>query len=455
MNPRSSRHRPVSPDLSPGCCKKRSGYGGGTVLLLPLLILLGGCGDDPSSPPSAEPPFELSDFEAPQTCAECHPNHYAEWAGSMHAYSFEDPLFFTFNFAEQESTSGALGQWCNSCHSPVGPLTGTTSDFFDPGSLPDVVKAGIHCDVCHTIESPTLEATEERVELAISPGDTKYGQLPGYDLGPDVHKVEQRLFYENSSYCRPCHNVIINGLDVEVTYDEWENSIYAPRGDSQCQNCHMPTYAGQAAVDGPQRERVHRHWFTGVDVALTDFPDHEANLQRVDALLKNAVTFSINTPASVVAGDTAVIAVTVYNDKTGHAIPSGTSFARQMWVELSVADAGGDTLYQSGHLDANGDLRDASSDPDLVLFNSEVEVSGATVFTITQLTNRMLYPFDRRDVAYRVAVPAGVPGPLAVSARLRFRPFAPSTVRGAGHADLVPRIPIFDMAVEEAAVSVR
>jgi hypothetical protein len=255
--------------------------------------------------------------------------------------------------------------------------------------------------------------------------------------------------------------VVINGIDVEVTNDEWENSIYASRGDSHCQRCHMPEYSGQAAVGGPLRERLHRHWFTGVDVALTDFPDHEGNLRRVDELLKNAVTFSMDAPATVAAGDTALITASVYNDKTGHAVPTGTSFARQMWIEISVADAAGDTLYRTGHLDANGDLRDANSelapnsDPDLVLFNSVVEVSGATVFTVTRMTNRMLYPFERRDVTYRVAVPPGAQGPLAVSARLRFRPFAPFTVRGAGHADLVPRIPIFDMATEEATVGVR
>jgi hypothetical protein len=321
--------------------------------------------------------------------------------------------------------------------------------------MPDVVRAGIHCDVCHTITDSSPEATESSVQLAISPGDTKYGQLPAYDLGPGVHKSEQRLVYENSTYCRSCHNVVINGLDVEVTYDEWERSIYASRGDSHCQDCHMPTYSGQAAVDGPQRERLHRHWFTGVDVAMTDFPDHEGNVQRVDELLKNAVTFSIDAPEAVAAGDTALIGASVYNDKTGHAIPTGTSFARQMWIEISVADAAGDTLYQTGHLDANGDLRDASTDPDLVLFNSVVEVTGATVFTVTRITNHMLDPFERRDVTYRVAVPPEASGPLAVSARLRFRPFAPSTVRGAGHADLVPRIPIFDMAAEEAAVAVR
>jgi hypothetical protein len=420
-----------------------------------LLALPGGCGDDSSAPEPEGPPFTLADFAAPQTCATCHPNYYAEWAGSMHAYSFTDPLFFTFNFAEQKATSGQLGQWCNSCHSPVGPLTGTTSDVFDPDAMPDVVKAGIHCDVCHTITDATPEATEERVQLAISPGDTKYGQLPAADLGPDVHKVEQRLVYENSTYCRACHNVVINGLDVEVTFDEWAQSLYASRGDAHCQSCHMPEYSGQAAVGGPQRARLHRHWFTGVDVALTDFPDHAGTLQRVDDLLKDAVTFSIAAPAAISAGDTALILASVNNNKTGHAIPSGTSFSRQMWIEISVADAAGDTLYQTGHLDANGDLRDATTDPDLVLFNSVVEVTGATVFTVTKITNHMLNPFERRDVTYHVAVPPGTSGPLAVSARLRFRPFAPSTVRGAGHGDLVPRIPIFDMAIEEATVAVR
>jgi len=67
----------------------------------------------------------------------------------------------------------------------------------------------------------------------------------------------------------------------------------------------------------------------------------------------------------------------------------------------------------------------------------------------------MLDPFERRDMTYRVGVPAGTPGPLAVAARLRFRPFAPATVRSASHPEHVPWIPIFDMATASAAVTMR
>ena len=33
----------------------------------------------------------------PKTCAGCHPQHYREWASSMHAYASDDPVFIAMN----------------------------------------------------------------------------------------------------------------------------------------------------------------------------------------------------------------------------------------------------------------------------------------------------------------------------------------------------------------------
>ena len=54
--------------------------------LLPLFMLLTACQGRQNDRLSRE---ELLD---PETCAECHPNHYEQWKGSMHAYAAEDPV---------------------------------------------------------------------------------------------------------------------------------------------------------------------------------------------------------------------------------------------------------------------------------------------------------------------------------------------------------------------------
>lgn len=426
-----------------------------------FLVLAGGCGGGSTSPPPGGPPFKLSDFSAPETCQPCHPTHYAEWSSSMHAYSFKDPLFFAMNFAEHERTNGALAQFCIGCHSPIGTLTGTTPDgLFDPESMPDQVRAGISCDLCHTIVAATPGATEAGTPLALRPGNTKFGPLPALQ-GDNFHRTEQKVeLYENSTMCRACHNLTVRGIEVEETFDEWENSIYASRPD-HCQECHMPVYRGPAALDGEERD-VHHHWFTGVDVTLTDgFPDG-GNRARVVDQLQNSAALAVAAADTVTPGDTLQVTVTVTNDRTGHSLPSGTSFSRQMWIEIIATTADNDTIYVSGDLDANQDLRDADSeldpngDPDLTNFTTVLEGGDdVTVFTATGIQDRLVPAGASRSATYRVGVPVGAPGPVHVAVRLRFRPFPPFKARRLGHEDLVERIPIFEMAAAARDVVLR
>ena len=46
----------------------------------------------------------------PQTCQGCHPDQFAEWAGSMHAYASDDPVFLAMNKRGQRETGGRAGQ---------------------------------------------------------------------------------------------------------------------------------------------------------------------------------------------------------------------------------------------------------------------------------------------------------------------------------------------------------
>jgi len=69
-------------------CSRRIAVLASAVL---LLLLAAGCGSDSSSPPPPDgPPFQLSDFSAPETCAAAIPTTTPEWSSSMHAYAFKD-----------------------------------------------------------------------------------------------------------------------------------------------------------------------------------------------------------------------------------------------------------------------------------------------------------------------------------------------------------------------------
>ncbi|HEX2878248.1 MAG TPA: multiheme c-type cytochrome, partial [Polyangiaceae bacterium] len=95
-----------------------------TVLITGLAaVALSGC--DGTTPPLSDadaggPVTALTQEQLmdPRTCQGCHPMHYEEWRGSMHAYASMDPVFHAMNQKGQQETAGALGDFCVSCHAP-------------------------------------------------------------------------------------------------------------------------------------------------------------------------------------------------------------------------------------------------------------------------------------------------------------------------------------------------
>ncbi len=53
--------------------------------------------------------------------------------------------------------------------------------------------------------------------------------------------------------------------------------------------------------------------------------------------------------------------IEVRNGTDGHNVPTGFDAERLVWLEVNLTSRDGDMLFQSGHLDPNGDLRDSHS----------------------------------------------------------------------------------------------
>jgi hypothetical protein len=143
-------------------------------------------------------------------------------------------------------------------------------------------------------------------------------------------------------------------------------------------------------------------------------------LEEVEYLLQNAVRMSVTAPARLRRDSVLTVQVTIANNITGHDIPTGSIFMRQMWVELIVRKNGRPASFWEAH---------------------------AVEF-------RTIPAFDSRTARYRIPPPAGGwREELELSVRLRFRAFPPYMLRALGLGHLVERLPIFDMEWEQRSIA--
>ena len=317
-------------------------------------------------------------FSHPRTdCADCHAQHVQEWEMSNHAYAAKDPVFHAMLKLGQAATEGKIGQFCIQCHAPVGMAKGQTPVVFNEDAgifeqpldqLDEVSSQGVSCDVCHSI---TEVMEPENAKMVLTPDGTKRGTMP-MPMPTDAHASQYSELHGKSELCGSCHAVTTpRGALAEETFGEWAMSSAAQQG-KQCQTCHMPTYTGQAAPDAPIRE-LHRHTFVGVDVSLLppdEFPGYDEMRALTEQMLKQSA--SVATRYDEKEG---TLKVSVTN-LSGHALPTGATAERQLWIELLVKNSVGEVVFESGTPDENDDLRDAiashstrpGSDPQLLYF---------------------------------------------------------------------------------------
>lgn len=416
---------------------------------------------DPLSMP-AEPLWDPAVFPPAADCASCHADHYAEWRTSMHAYAMVDPVFQALSRVRQDDLAATEDMFCQQCHSAIGTRGGEIVPFFSYDDLSPIVLEGITCTSCHKVVEVARDHNSGHV---IDPAAPMQGPIADPIESP-AHASAYNPTFEGSLFCGGCHDVIENsGLDLERPYREWTESPAAREG-VECQSCHMPEIVRPAVRGGPERT-THEHRWVGVDVPLLDgwmTPDEEADLRgRISALLATAATVHLAGPPEVRVGETFDVTVTVRNEIPAHNLPTGSTFLRQMWLELVAVDGDGRELYSTGLLDANGDLKDHWSalepyaDADLVSFSSGfVDGDGArTLFPwrAAEHTANAITPEHDRTVTLFVPTASATAGPVSIRARVRFRALPPYLLRTLGMTEAqVAKLDIHDLA--EATLSV-
>jgi hypothetical protein len=442
--------------------RQKKAIGLAFIYICSLMFVQSGCNRnnptsaDTSNTDSSSSDLSVSDFSSANSCQTCHPNHYNEWSGSMHAYALKDPVFSAVRDLGQSAYALALDGACTKCHSPLGQRSGEIEwGPFDINTLPAVVQEGVGCDLCHTI---TALDNISNAGIVLTPGNVKYGSITD-PVSNNFHESEFRPLYQQSEYCGACHDLITgNGLELEAVFREWQKGGFAVTG-KDCFDCHMETYQGPAALGGPTRT-VHRHNMVGADVALIDFPFKPEQMQLVTQMLRSAITLQVIAPPSYTPNQQYDFQVNLLNENTGHNVPTGVPFNRQMWLSIEIRDQFGDPLYLSGDLDANGDLKNdysAFPDRDFDLFNAQATMlradstpTGAT-WEAAYLTNPSIRAGELRTIDYGFQVPSRTSGDLTLIVKLRFRSFPPYVFRGLGLDSLLP-IPIIDMAEDTITI---
>ncbi len=421
---------------------------------------------DPLSMPE-EPTLSTNNFIESEACGSCHEQHYAEWRTSMHAYAITDPVFRGLVAARQADLAGTEDQFCMQCHTPLGVRSGQVPDNFTFEALDAVAKDGISCETCHkTTEVVRPYNNGHKID--------EFGAMMGPIEDPRASNFHASQFTEHmgkSNFCGACHDVIeTSGLNLERPYAEW---LESPANDDgrTCQSCHMPTYEGQAATSppgAPTRE-LHRHTWTGVDIPLVDGVLNEEEIEeqkgRIRELLTDIAHLTLSVEENEVSvGDQIDLYVNVENLLDSHNLPTGSTFIRQMWVEVIARDSTGKLLYQTGDLDANDDLKNHFSllepyaDNDLISLGSElIDANGTpTIYTWRAIehTSYALGPLYDRTYTLFVPTRRAAPGPIDITARLRFRSHAPHILRAVGMDEVSRNIDIYDLASDDITVAV-
>jgi hypothetical protein len=351
-------------------------------------------GADDAGPTGAPPPPDPN-LTAAQ-CGVCHVTIYQQWSQSMHSHALTSPVTIVQTNQDVSTTFAGTSnpdpyKFCVNCHSPnvAAAVSGATLPVPPSTQYTD----GVSCTTCHQFDGDPEKGSGAFATNYQGSG-YKTGFLPAKEyvgeldspVSNSVHTTNSngKDFVPNpSKLCANCHEVWIDynhdgvvekGLDLalQTTWDEY-TEYKTLGGRETCVSCHMAVdpsqtraadgaqIPGQQATAAPARV-IHDHSFPGVDFALDTPAQQQATEASRTALLQSAVFFTIARQSLGFDNDGFGFDVFVANTGTGHNIPSGFAFARQMWVEITATDGSGNTLFQSGVLaNPTDDLCDGDS----------------------------------------------------------------------------------------------
>jgi hypothetical protein len=336
----------------------------------------------------------------------------AAWRSTMMANAARDP-YWQATVRSEVLTNPKYGEiiedTCATCHMPMARFTDHTAEIsgeiLDEGfadadhPLHAMAMDGVSCTLCHQIQPDGFGEPESfhghfviNTEFpaderqAYGPFMTGFGMMQIMQSSSGFIPV-QGMHVQQAELCATCHTVYTPFVDSagevagefpeQVPYLEWQASSFSK--STSCQGCHMPTADGGvflSTVGGHHlRSPVRQHILVGgnvfmldmlralgqdLDVTASSAQFEKKRAETLDMLQRRAALIGLENANS--DGSTLAVDVSV-KIMTGHKFP--TAFpSRRAWIHLTVQDASGNVIFESGAVQANGSITENDNDLD-------------------------------------------------------------------------------------------
>lgn len=387
------------------------------------------CDQTKEQEPNTE--FESDHFSGSKNCKGCHNGMQdangedvsieKAWSGTSKANAFKDPYWRAKVRSETNRNphlKDVIESTCSRCHAPMANVEATllneVSTIFDGGFADpenphyDEAMEAISCTFCHQIKN-----TPELGTLASFSGNFEigtnriiYGPFDNIEAEPMRRKTDYETVYsphmDQSKICATCHNVKTPFVDENgqvmpqsmeeyfpegMPFTEWQYSSFYKT--QSCQDCHMKKTNGAPIASKPswattERDGFARHIFAGGNKMLLDILNNNRKELGVTASKESFEFTMAETDKMLQEGssiemlqnslDTNGLFFTLrINNTAGHKLPTAY-LARRVILHVSVTDAQGNLVFESGKVNADGSVVGADSDIDLTTYEPHYDL---------------------------------------------------------------------------------
>jgi len=394
-----------------------------------------GRGRGPARRPAADTTlatFTTADFSGAGLCAACHIGLKDEadadvsmptaWRSTMMGNAAKDPVWqakVSSEVARFPALQAVIEKKCVTCHMPMAetqavaegqPVTALGDGFFNPANpLHPAAIDGVSCTLCHQIRDANFGEMASfsggyTVDTSTNPPDRPifgpYEQpvaevmraSTGFDPVYGAHMA-------SAEHCATCHNLytpyvdaqgnILGEFPEQTPYTEWQYSSFG-RSATSCQGCHMPLAQGGVVISTvpanlAARQPFYQHFFVGgnafmlqilsdwgAELEVTADPVHFASTQArvIDQIGNRSAALTLK---ELDLKDSALSAQFEVVPLTGHKFPASFP-SRRAWLHVTVADAAGKVIFESGKPNPDGTITGNAADTDPAAFEPHYDV---------------------------------------------------------------------------------
>ena len=363
-------------------------------------------------------PHESAFFVTSDRCIACHSTLSTaggedisigyDWRSTIMANSGRDPYWHAAvrrEVTDHPIAQTAIEDKCSTCHMPMmrfdAAAAGGNGQVFaniaPNGPAHREAFDGVSCTVCHQIEAANLgthasldggfeiDKTKALGERTIFGPNSVDAGRQSVMRSATQYVPNEGQHIQQSELCATCHTLYTTVLDEagqtigelpeQVPYQEWSHSDY--RSTRSCQSCHMPVVAEETpftSILGQPRPHFSQHTFRGGNAFILGILNkHRGELgvialpQELDTAvretkdyLKTSARLSIDSASR--KGNVLDIDVGIAS-QSGHKLPTAYP-ARRVWLHVTVKDAAGAVVFESGAWRPNGSIVGNDNDVD-------------------------------------------------------------------------------------------